>query len=84
MTSDLVKLMETISMLQSEPTPEPIIESNEPPVHPLLQAMQELKEDGVVESVDAHTIYSNVQSGHREPDDFVEGDIGDRIYWFDE
>jgi predicted nucleotidyltransferase len=84
MTSDLVKLMETISMLQSEPTPEPIIESIESTVHPLLQAMQELKEDGVVESVDAHTIYSNVQSGHREPDDFVEGDIGDRIYWFDD
>jgi hypothetical protein len=84
MTSDLVKLMETISMLQSEPTPEPIIESIESTVHPLLQAMQELKEDGVVESVDAHTIYSNVQSGHREPDDFIEGDIGDRIYWFND
>jgi len=84
MTSDLAKLMETISMLQSEPTPEPIIESIESTVHPLLQAMQELKEDGVVESVDAHTIYSNVQSGHREPDDFIEGDIGDRIYWFDD
>ena len=36
------------------------------------------------ETVDAHTIYSDVQSGHREPDDFVEGDIGDRIYWFDD
>lgn len=76
--------METISMLQSEPTPEPIIESIESTVHPLLQAMQELREDGVIESVDAHTIYSNVLSGHREPNDFVEGDIGDRIYWFDD
>jgi len=84
MTSDLAKLMETISMLQSEPTPKPVIEIEKPTMHPLLQAMQELKEDGVVESVDAHTIYSNVQSGHREPDDFVEGDIGDRIYWFDD
>jgi predicted nucleotidyltransferase len=84
MISDLAKLMETISMLQSEPTPKPVIEIEKPTMHPLLQAMQELKEDGVVESVDAHTIYSNVQSGHREPDDFVEGDIGDRIYWFDD
>jgi hypothetical protein len=49
MTSDLVKLMETISMLQSEPTPEPIIESTEPTVHPLLQAMQELREEGVID-----------------------------------
>ena len=45
MTSDLAKLMETISMLQSEPTPTPIIESNEPKVHPLLRAMQELHEE---------------------------------------
>ncbi len=36
------------------------------------------------ESVDAHTIYSDVLSGHREPDDFIDGDIGDRIYWFDD
>jgi hypothetical protein len=36
------------------------------------------------ETVDAHTIYSDVQSGHREPDDFIDGDIGDRIYWFDD
>jgi predicted nucleotidyltransferase len=50
MTSDLVKLMETISMLQSEPTPEPIIEIEKPTMHPLLQAMQELKEDGIVEA----------------------------------
>jgi hypothetical protein len=49
MTSDLVKLMETINMLQSEPTPEPIIEIEKPIMHPLLQAMQELKEDGVID-----------------------------------
>ena len=36
------------------------------------------------ETVDAYTIYSDVQSGHREPDDFIDGDIGDRIYWFDD
>jgi hypothetical protein len=49
MTSDLAKLMETISMLQSEPTPEPVIEIEKPSMHPLLQAMQELKEDGVID-----------------------------------
>jgi hypothetical protein len=49
MTSDLVKLMETISMLQSEPTPKPVIEIEKPTMHPLLQAMQELKEDGVID-----------------------------------
>lgn len=41
--------METISMLQSEPTPAPIVESNESTVHPLLQAMQELREEGVID-----------------------------------
>lgn len=49
MTSDLAKLMETISMLQSEPTPKPVIEIEKPTMHPLLQAMQELKEDGVID-----------------------------------
>lgn len=37
-----------------------------------------------LESVDAYTIYNAVQSGHREPDDFIEGDLTDRIYWFDD
>ena len=41
--------MEKISLLQSEPTPEPIIEIEKPTVHPLLQAMQELKEEGVID-----------------------------------
>lgn len=76
--------MEYIDSLQSEAAPEPVMEVEETKVHPLLQAMQELKEEGIVESVDAHTIYSIVQSGHREPMDFIEGDIGDRIYWFDD
>ena len=42
--------MEKISLLQSEPTPEPIKEIEKPTMHPLLQAMQELKEDGIVEA----------------------------------
>jgi hypothetical protein len=84
MTSDLAKLMKTISMLQSEPTPTPAIESSKPVVHPLVQAMRELREDGTVDSVDANTIYRTVQSAHHTPEDFEEGDIGDRIYWFDD
>ena len=49
MTSDLAKLMEKISLLQSEPTPEPIIEIEKPTMHPLVQAMQELREEGVID-----------------------------------
>jgi hypothetical protein len=49
MTSDLAKLMEKISLLQSDAAPEPIIEIEKPTMHPLLQAMQELKEDGVID-----------------------------------
>jgi hypothetical protein len=45
MTSDLAKLMERISLLQSEELPKPIIEIEKPTMHPLLQAMQELKEE---------------------------------------
>lgn len=41
--------MAYIDSLQSEPTPEPIIETEETKVHPLLQAMQELKEEGVID-----------------------------------
>jgi hypothetical protein len=60
MISDLAKLMETISLLQSEPTPEPIIESIESTVHPLLQAMQELREDGVIdEYINKDTVNPN-------------------------
>ena len=84
MTSDLAKLMEKISLLQSEPTPEPIIEIEKPTMHPLLQAMQELKEDGIIESVDPHTIFNQVKEIHREFRDIEEGDLPDRIYWFDE
>ena len=84
MTSDLVKLMETISMLQSEPTPESIIESIESTVHPLLQTMQELKEDGIIESVDPYTIFNQVKEIHREFRDIEEGVLPDRSYWFDE
>jgi hypothetical protein len=49
MTSDLAKLMEKISLLQSEELPEPIIELEKPTMHPLLQAMQELREEGVID-----------------------------------
>ena len=45
MTSDLAKLMERISLLQSEELPKPIIEIEKPTMHPLLQAMQELHEE---------------------------------------
>ena len=45
MTSDLAKLMEKLSLLQSEESPEPIIEIEKPTMHPLLQAMQELREE---------------------------------------
>jgi guanosine-3',5'-bis(diphosphate) 3'-pyrophosphohydrolase len=45
MTSDLAKLMEKISLLQSEELPEPIIEIEKPTVHPLVQAMQELRDE---------------------------------------
>lgn len=78
-------LMATIDSLQEYDAP--MVEEYTPiqqSVNPLVAAMRELREDGVIDSVDAHTIYSAVQGGHREPDDFVEGDIGDRIYWFDD
>jgi hypothetical protein len=45
MSFDLAKLMETISLLQSEEIPEPVIEIEKPTMHPLLQAMQELHEE---------------------------------------
>ena len=76
--------MEKISLLQSEPTPEPIIEIEKPTMHPLVQAMQELKEDGIIESVDPSTIFNQVKEIHREFRDIEEGDLPDRIYWFDE
>lgn len=41
--------MEKISLLQSEPTPEPIIEIEKPTMHPLVQAMQELRDEELQE-----------------------------------
>ena len=41
--------METIDLLQSEAVPEPVIEVEESKVHPLIQAMQELREEGIVD-----------------------------------
>ena len=77
--------MEYIDSLQSEPTPEPVIEEvEETKVHPLLQAMRELKEEGIVESVDPNTIFNQVKKIHHTFQDIEEGDLPDRIYWFDE
>ena len=42
--------MEYIDSLQSELVPEPVIEVEENKVHPLLQAMQELREEGIIET----------------------------------
>ncbi len=36
------------------------------------------------ELVPANQIYASVQKIHRALDDFSEGDLGDRIYWFDD
>lgn len=53
-------------------------------VYKILEVMQELREEGIVESnKDAHSIFSQVQNIHREMNDFDEGDLTDRIYWFD-
>ena len=62
MTSDLAKLMEYIDSLQSEAVPEPVIEEiEETKVHPLLQAMQELREEGIVESVVEENIEPEIE-----------------------
>ena len=84
MTSDLVKLMEYIDSLQSEAIPEPIVEAVKPKRHPLLEAMESLKEEGIVESVDPTTIFNQVKKIHHTFQDIEEGDLPDRIYWFDE
>ena len=84
MTSDLAKLMEYIDKLQTEATPEPIVETVKPKMHPLLEAMNSLKEEGVVGSVGPDTIFNQVKDIHREFRDIEEGDLPDRIYWFDE
>ena len=76
--------MEYIDKLQSEAVPEPVIEIEETKVHPLLQAMRELKEEGIVESVDPNTIFNQVKKIHHTFQDIEEGDLPDRIYWFDE
>lgn len=84
MTSDLAKLMAYIDQLQEEATPEPIVETVKPKMHPLLEAMQSLKEEGVVGSVGPDTIFNQVKDIHREFRDIEEGDLPDRIYWFDD
>ncbi len=56
--------MEYIDSLQSEPVPEPVMEVEETKVHPLLQAMRELREEGIVESleidIEEEIIYQNL------------------------
>lgn len=77
--------MEYIDKLQTEATPEPIMEVEQPKkLHPLLEAMQSLKEEGIIESVGPDTIFNQVKDIHREFRDIEEGDLPDRIYWFDE
>ena len=66
----------------TEPVVDAVIEENT--VHPLVQAMRELRETGIIESVDPHTIFNQVKEIHREFRDIEEGDLPDRIYWFDE
>ena len=84
MHNDLTNLIIKMKMLEDTTVEEVVAIIEETPVHPLLQAMRELREDGTVDSVDANTIYRTVQSAHHTPEDFEEGDIGDRIYWFDD
>jgi len=76
--------MEYIDKLQSEAIPEPIVETVKPKMHPLLEAMNSLKEEGIVGSVGPDTIFNQVKDIHREFRDIEEGDLPDRIYWFDE
>ena len=90
MTSDLAKLMEKIDLLQSEALPEPVIEIEKPTMHPLLQAMQELKEDGVIdEYINKDTVQPNftvekeIQNGYILKAQGLENGEGIEIKVFD-
>ena len=76
--------MEYIDKLQSEATPEPIVETVKPKMHPLLEAMNSLKEEGIVGSVTPDVIFNQVKEIHHTFQDIEEGDLPDRIYWFDD
>jgi hypothetical protein len=84
MYNELQNLIIKMKMLEdiTEPVVDTVIEENT--VHPLVQAMRELRETGIIESVDPHTIFNQVKEIHREFRDIEEGDLPDRIYWFDE
>jgi hypothetical protein len=84
MYNELQNLIIKMKMLEdiTEPVVDTVIEENA--VHPLVQAMRELRETGIIESVDPHTIFNQVKEIHREFRDIEEGDLPDRIYWFDE
>lgn len=77
-------LMARIDTLQEYD--EPMVEEYTPiqTTNTLLAAMLELREDGIIESVDPHAIFNQVKEIHREFRDIEEGDLPDRIYWFDE
>jgi len=67
--------MEYIDSLQSEAVPEPVVEVEETKVHPLLQAMRELKEEGIVESVVQETLETEIEEEiayHGTVDDIAE------------
>lgn len=68
--------MEYIDKLQTEATPEPILEVEQPKkLHPLLEAMQSLKEEGIIESVVPESIEPNIEEEiayHGTTDNIVE------------
>lgn len=82
--------MEKISLLQSEPTPEPIIEIEKPTMHPLLQAMQELREEGVIDEyinkdtvTPDFTVEKEIQNGYILKAQGLENGEGIKIKVFD-
>lgn len=68
--------MEYIDKLQSEATPEPRLEVEQPKkLHPLLEAMQSLKEEGIIESVVQESLEIDIEEEiayHGTTDDIVE------------
>jgi len=78
-----MKLMAYIDSLQSEPTPKPVMEEvEETKVHPLLQAMHELKEEGIVEakeSIKDQLEKAYLQDGGSIDDYFVRSSKVDKL-----
>ena len=46
--------------------------------------IREILSESLQQTVDANHIYSLAKQIHRNYDDFSEGDLSDRIYWFEE